>query len=299
MKKTSRQLLLILVPTFCFTPTLQARPILFNTLPVNGAINLVQIGTLLILLIVLLFAYTQRREKNKLAMQNQMLRTELNDNVICQDQLTEEKDWLIKEIHHRVKNNLQIVMSLLNTQSAYLTSNEAVEAIRNSQHRLFAISLIHQKLYQTESLATIDIPLYIHELLQYLRDEYNAAGKVTFKINAIPLSLDVALAVPLGLIINEAVSNILKYAFPGDAVGEIKVLLETDDQRHYHLQIADNGIGLPPAFDMNDGSSLGTSLMTGLSCQLKGKLEIKNDNGVIVNLAFEKAEKHNYDLSKV
>src|SRR5690606_4720811 len=132
------------------------------------------------------------------------------------EQLLVEKERLLKEIHHRVKNNLQIVMSLLNSQVASLQDKAALSAIQDSQNRVQAMALIHQKLYQTEGVARIPMNAYIEEVVDYLQDSYALSRQVSFKLFIEPMELDVNLAVPLGLIINEAITNTFKYAFPAE-----------------------------------------------------------------------------------
>jgi len=253
-----------------------------------------------VLIVALAFiSYRQHLSKKVYSSDIRALQQIVDDRSACLEQVNEERDWLIKEIHHRVKNNLQIVISLLNTQSAYLSSEEAREAIKNSQHRMYAISLIHQKLYQADSLSTIDIPLYISELVTYLKEEYDVSENITFKMEMVPLNLDVAYAVPLGLIINEAISNTLKFAFPESGPGQLTIRLESADQVNYLLEIADNGIGLPGEFDIDRHDSLGTSLMAGLSTQLRGVFNMKNDDGVVVTLAFRQSESVKYNLAAI
>jgi two-component sensor histidine kinase len=245
-------------------------------------------GALTFFLIVsgfLFYAQHQRSSRVSSALQKS-----LNDRTFCLEQVTEEKDWLMKEIHHRVKNTLQIVMSLLNTQLAYLSNGEAVEAIRNSQHRMYAISLIHQKLYQTESLSAIDMASYIPELLEYLKDALDINAKVTYKLDLMPLNLDVSRALPLGLIINEAVSNALKFAFPGGATGEISLELQTVDEEQYSFHISDNGVGLKKDFDLQAENSFGHTLMVGLTNQLGGSYLIQGTQGVSIHIGFNKNE---------
>lgn len=145
------------------------------------------------------------QKQGEINAQNELLRKILN-----------EKEWLLREIHHRVKNNLQIVISLLNTQSAYLDNEDALVAIRNSQNRMHAMSLIHQKLYQSDNLAEIDMKWYIKELVDYMIECFGTDNKIQFTLETEAIKLDVAQAVPLGLILNEAISNVIKYAFPAD-----------------------------------------------------------------------------------
>ncbi|MBD1385909.1 sensor histidine kinase [Mucilaginibacter rigui] len=240
---------------------------------------------------LLIFGGTWYYRNNKRQFKKQiLLQGLLDERSACLGQVTEERDWLIKEIHHRVKNTLQIVMSLLNTQLSYLDNKEALQAISNSQHRMFAISLIHQKLYQTESLSHIDMEAYIPELLEYLSDALDADERITCKLTLAPLSLDVSRALPLGLILNEAVSNALKFAYPGKDRGEISLILKTEDQQHYTIDISDNGIGLNNDMELPKVSSFGQTLMEGLTHQLGGSYQVSNKGGVSVHIAFKKDE---------
>lgn len=213
---------------------------------------------------------------------------EINSKNNKLERLVAEKEWLLKEIHHRVKNNLQIVISLLNTQSAYLDNQEALEAIQNSQHRMHAMSLIHQKLYQTDNLSSINMPWYIKELADYLKDSFDHEGKIKFELSLAAIDLDVAQAVPLGLILNEAITNAIKYAFP-NGKGIINILLEESDT-NYLLRISDNGTGLPEDFELAETDSLGMNLMRGLAEQLDGTYTIQSDKGVIITINFIKRQ---------
>ncbi|WP_082458707.1 histidine kinase dimerization/phosphoacceptor domain -containing protein [Pedobacter sp. Leaf216] len=197
-----------------------------------------------------------------------------------------EKEWLLREIHHRVKNNLQIVISLLNTQSAYLDNEDALVAIRNSQNRMHAMSLIHQKLYQSDNLAEIDMKWYIKELVEYMIECFGTEKRIQFVLDTEAIKLDVAQAVPLGLILNEAISNAIKYAFPAGRKGNVKITFKAKDDGTCILSISDDGVGLPLNFDADDSESLGMSLMTGLTDQLNGKIEMWNDNGLTLKVSF-------------
>jgi two-component system, sensor histidine kinase PdtaS len=200
--------------------------------------------------------------------------------------LIKEKEWLLKEIHHRVKNNLQIVMSLLNSQSAYISNEQALNAIQDSQHRVQAMSLIHQKLYSTENVAAIDMSHYIRELVSYLADSFNTGERISFDLDIQPLKMDVSQAVPLGLILNEAITNAIKYAFPGNRKGVITISLSGSLDNHCLLRIADNGIGMPAKPDSKRPGSLGMSLMAGLSEDLEGKFFMENGSGTTINISF-------------
>lgn len=229
---------------------------------------------------------------NKLLQQQQSEMDRQNERL---KKFTCENEWLLKEIHHRVKNNLQIVISLLNAQSAYLENEDALNAIRNSQHRMHALSLIHRRLYQTEEVGTIEISAYIHELADYLNECLNLGRDIAINIDAQPLQLAASQAVPLGLILNEAITNSIKYAFNDTKNGRIDIVLEPADDGRHQLCIADNGRGLPQAFDPYDTGSLGMSLMLGLSQQLEGDFYLENENGLRLCVTFRSMKFNNLE----
>ncbi|MFD2146095.1 sensor histidine kinase [Mucilaginibacter antarcticus] len=203
------------------------------------------------------------------------------------DQLLLEKDWLIKEVHHRVKNNLQIVMSLLNSQSAYLQNSDALKAIRESQNRVQAISLIHQKFYSSNNLATINLPAYVEDLLNHLSESFDTRKRhITFKQFVEPVNIDLSQAVPLGLILNESITNAIKYAFENGG-GQISVSLLLIKEDYLSLTIADNGKGLPANFDAENNSTLGMEMMKALSKQLGGEFKVQSDAGVTISMDFK------------
>ncbi|MFC0773441.1 sensor histidine kinase [Terrimonas alba] len=212
-----------------------------------------------------------------------------NNNVVTHkneqlQHLLTEKEWLLKEIHHRVKNNLQIVMSLLNSQSAYIENDAALTAINDSQHRVHAMSLIHKKLYISENLSSINISVYIRELVSYLTESFDAGKRIRFEMCIEPLEMDVSQAVPLGLILNEAITNSIKYAFPDNRNGVVSISLVATGADHYSLIISDNGIGIHT--DFKKAGSLGMSLMKGLSEDLDGNFSIENNNGTMIKISF-------------
>lgn len=249
------------------------------------------IGGALVLLLLLGIIYSRYQLKQRSNKALQAKQEEINRQNMLLKKLLEEKEWLLKEIHHRVKNNLQIVISLLNTQSAFLNNEDAIAAIRNSQHRMHAMSLIHQKLYQTDNLALIDMQWYIRELVGYLKECFDNSKGITFKLDTEPLELDVAQAVPIGLILNEAVSNAIKYAFPGNRSGNIHIGLNMQSDTLYRLRISDDGIGLSADFDIDEAASLGMSLMRGLSNQLDASFDVQRCNGTIVSVIFPGRQK--------
>jgi len=217
------------------------------------------------------------------------LLSEKEDLITHKDALLEEKEMLVREIHHRVKNNLQIVMSLLSSQTRYLHDDKALSAIKESHQRVRAISLIHQKLYQSERVALIDMAAYIRELTEHLGDSFDARDRIRFQLAVIPLELDVALAVPLGLIINEAVTNSIKYAFPGGRAGKVAVSLVAVDGENHLLTITDNGIGVGGDLDPGRSRTMGMSLMKGLSKQIKGTFRLESTGGLTITVLFSSA----------
>ena len=234
-------------------------------------------ASMLLIIAALLYRQTIFRKRNNKIIKNK------NEKL---EHLLTEKEWLLREIHHRVKNNLQIVISLLNSQSAYIENDAALTAIHDSQHRVHAMSLIHQKLYGSENVSSIDMVLYIRELVSYLRESFNTGQRIRYEMNIEPIELDVSQAVPLGLILNEAITNSIKYAFPDNKSGEIIISLSGTAPNQYLLSISDNGIGMPEHLKDKKAGSLGMSLMTGLSEDLDGHFSIENNNGTIVKITF-------------
>jgi two-component sensor histidine kinase len=251
--------------------------------------NLIIAGLLVALIIIgLLYNQYRVKQKSNLAIQqkNEVL-----------SQLVREKEWLLKEIHHRVKNNLQTVVSLLDSQSAYLSA-DALAAIKDGQNRVFAISLIHQKLYQDENAAFIEMSTYLPELVNYLRDIYGIKNQIAFHLDIAHLELDISQAVSVGLILNEALTNAIKHAFPVKSKGNTIVIeMSTGDRKIVNLKIADNGIGLPPDAEPGKQRTLGIKLMKGLTADLGGSFSLESQNGTTVyirfvaNVSFENAMK--------
>jgi two-component sensor histidine kinase/tetratricopeptide (TPR) repeat protein len=200
--------------------------------------------------------------------------------------LLNEKEWLLKEIHHRVKNNLQTVVSLLESQSAYL-HDDALLAIQDSQNRVYAMSLIHQKLYQTDSVAAINMVTYLQDLVNYLRDSFDVKQWIKFHLEIDPIELDVSQSVPVGLILNESITNSIKYAFPfRRSDNTITIRMTQSESRQIVLFIADNGLGLPPAFDSVKNGNLGLRLMKGLTEDLGGEFIIHGEKGTVIVINF-------------
>ncbi len=199
-----------------------------------------------------------------------------------------EKEILIKEIHHRVKNNLQIVSTLLDLQSDYITDRQSLEIFRESKNRIRSIALVHEKLYQTKNFSAIDFDGYLESLIDHLLRSYVVdPGKIALEIDTEDVVLGIDDAIPCGLIVNELVSNSLKYAFPDDQRGKITVRFENGDNKSIVLTVADNGVGLPAGLDASATETLGLQLVTILTRQLRGTIELDREGGTKFTIKFQ------------
>ena len=199
-----------------------------------------------------------------------------------------EKEVLLKEIHHRVKNNLQIVSSLFFFQSKTITDPVMLDMFRDGQNRVKSMALIHEKLYQSGDLANIDFKEYIKKLTAFLFQSYGVdQSKIKFKNNVNDVKLGVDQAVPCGLIINELVSNSLKHGLKDRETGVIKIDMGRDENHNLIMRVSDDGKGLPAGLDVQKSDSLGLRLVNNLSLQLNGNVEFFNDNGTVVKLTFQ------------
>jgi PAS domain S-box-containing protein len=204
-----------------------------------------------------------------------------------------EKENLLREIHHRVKNNMQVVSALLVLQSKKTTDRRIIELFRDSEHRIKTMALIHEKLYQSRSFGTIDLAEYLTRLIQYLFRSYEelSAG-VTLEMDVRDVSLDIDTALPASLIINELVSNSLKYAFPGGKGGKICIRARKEEGDGYVMEIRDNGVGLPGALDLEKTGTLGLHLVHGLAVnQLGGSIEQGTGKGTSFIIRFPEMKK--------
>jgi PAS domain S-box-containing protein len=204
-----------------------------------------------------------------------------------------EKNILLQEIHHRVKNNMQIISSLLNLQTKYINDEEAVDILKESQNRVRSMAMIHEKLYQSKDLSHINFADYIQSLVSNLFYSYNTEKtyiKPIFEVENLSLNMDTA--VPCGLIISELVSNSIKYAFPKGMNGEILVSLKFIDNK-YELRISDNGIGMPANIDLNKLETLGLLLVTNLTEQIDGEITINRNHGTEFIIRFKEIKYKN------
>src|SRR6056297_680467 len=200
----------------------------------------------------------------------------------------EEKKILLSEIHHRVKNNLAVITGLLELQYHNLESEEAKTALRDSQMRINSMGLIHQKLYQNESLSDIDFGQYISELVGVIvKSQTKTDKEIDIIQDSVPIKLPIKKAIPCGLVINEIVTNSLKYAFPGDHPNpEIRIIMKRHNGRAT-IEISDNGVGLPAPFEELDTNSLGTLLIKTLTSQLEADLTVETEEGTKYIFSFD------------
>jgi two-component sensor histidine kinase/tetratricopeptide (TPR) repeat protein len=236
-----------------------------------------------------LLLQSQQHEINLINQTLQLAVTEKETLLKEKDKLLIEKGWLLKEVHHRVKNNLQTVVSLLESQAAYL-EDDALKAIEESSHRIYAMALIHQQLYQSEELRTIDVYNYLPELVYYLKDSFQTGNQIQIDLSIRHLELDASQAVPLGLILNEVITNAIKYAFPNNAKGHIIISMVKLEDETCILKVIDNGIGLLPGFNISKMNSLGMKLIRGLSKNIGGILSLQSIGGTQVKLIFKKED---------
>lgn len=238
-------------------------------------------GILILLVVCFLLGYQYRqirRASKKIAIKNNEL-----------EKLLSEKEWLMKEVHHRVKNNLQTIVSLLESQTVFLSNQDALVAIKDSQNRVHTMSLLHQKLYQANNFASVDMHTYLSELINYLKDSYDLKQKIRFNVSIPHIELDISQAIPLGLIINEAVTNSIKHAFPSQFNKEITISMKQTTERKVNLLIMDNGVGFKDNFDIAASKSLGLKLISGLSGDINAEFTLKSNHGTSIMLDFEAA----------
>ena len=202
-----------------------------------------------------------------------------------------EKEVLLKEIHHRVKNNLMVISSLLNLQSQYIKDKEALDIFRESQNRARSMALIHERLYQSPDLKRIDFGDYIQTLSKDLFHScITNLGRVKMNLNVENLMVDINTTVPLGLIVNELVTNSMKHGFVGDTKGEINIEFHEEGDE-FVLVVLDTGVGFPDDIDFRNTSTLGLQLVNNLTTQIDGKIELNKDKGTEFRITFKEQYK--------
>ncbi|MGH7931478.1 MAG: PAS domain S-box protein, partial [Candidatus Binatia bacterium] len=198
-----------------------------------------------------------------------------------------EKEVLLKETHHRVKNNLQIISSLLDLQTSTLRDPRVLQSVQESQHRIRSMALIHEKLYQSPDLAEVDLAEYVDNLTAYLVRAYRfSEARVSLKLETEPVRLRIDTAIPCGLILNELVSNALKHAFPDGCQGTITVTVKEEEPGKVTVKVSDDGVGLPSGIDWRTTSSLGLRLVNTLTRQLQGSLAVQTTGGTSFHISF-------------
>jgi two-component sensor histidine kinase len=202
-----------------------------------------------------------------------------------------EKEVLLKEIHHRVKNNLQVISSLLNLQARYLPDPAARAIFTQSQNRVQSIALVHERLYESADLSHVDFSKYMTLLLDNVFDTHGADSRGIAKvIDVTDASLTVDLAVPCGLIVNELVTNALKHAFPDGRKGTVRVSLRETSEGNFELVVEDDGVGMPPDIDPRNTVSLGLDLVFTFAEQLNAELDIRREGGTSFRFRFKKTD---------
>jgi PAS domain S-box-containing protein len=211
--------------------------------------------------------------------------TERKSSVETTQATLKEKEVLLKEVHHRVKNNLQVITSLLNLQLNVITNKETRELIRESQNRVRSMALIHEKLYQAENVGQIDLEDYLRSLTRDLFRSYGVGG-VNLKLEVEEIKVDVDTAIPCGLIVNELVSNALKYAFPLGKEGQVHLKVAKVSRQQAAMSVSDNGIGLPGELAGYSSNTLGFQLVHMLVKQLRGTLDVVRNGGTTFMITF-------------
>lgn len=203
-------------------------------------------------------------------------------------QALDDKDMLMKEIHHRVKNNLMIMSSLLNLQSRYIEDEVAKDIFKDCQSRAKTMALIHEKLYQSGQLKRIDVKDYVASLTNYIYRVYvTEPHRIILKVDLDDFMMDINTIISLGLILNEVLTNSFKYAFPEKEKGTVTVKLRQINNKKFLLEVEDDGVGLPADFDPHNTNSLGMQLIYNLTEQIKGELKLDGDNGTNVQITFQ------------
>ena len=199
----------------------------------------------------------------------------------------EEKTALLKEVHHRVKNNLQVVASLLNLQASQINNPAILSALRDTQGRIRSMALLHETLYNEDNVARANCAAYLGHLCTYLIQTFGPeSGRIRLEQRIAPVELDLDNAIPCGLIVNELVSNAFKHAFPGNRSGQITVELRLDANGCLVLSVADDGVGLPAGSHSGRPGSLGMKLIRGLASQINASLDIKGPPGTVTQIVL-------------
>ena len=201
----------------------------------------------------------------------------------------EEKEVLLRELYHRTKNNMQVICSMLALQSAYTQDEQVLKIFQETENRIKSMALVHQKLYQSENLSSVDLKVYINDLAELLVRSYRVESNrilLIFDMDSLPVLIDTA--IPCGLILNELISNSLKYAFPGEMEGEIRIQLRKTGEGEIELQVSDNGVGIPEGFDFRKSETMGLqNVFAIVEHQLQGEVKFEVNNGITCQIRFK------------
>jgi two-component sensor histidine kinase len=234
-------------------------------------------------LIIIYVYYKNVKKKNKKLVEQTHI---INNKNMLLEKVVSEKDILIKEIHHRVKNNLQLVMCLLNIQSRKSNNEEVIDFIEKGQARITSMALIHQNLYNSENLSSVDFNEYVNQLINSIVASHGEiVNHISFKVRTNNINFDIQTGIPLGLIINELICNSLKYAFLNRKKGEIVIEMSHIKNDEYELSYSDDGVGYDHSI-IND-TSIGIKLVRLLTEQLKGSIIINNNMGMKYTITFK------------
>ncbi len=254
----------------------------------NATIRNSLVISFFLVLIVVIILYRSMRFARKSKVELEEKNKELQETLISK----EEKEVMLKEIHHRVKNNLQVINSLIRLQSTKVDDDAKVmELFQECQNRVKSMALLHEELYQTKDLANVNVDNYLTTLIRGLVDTYSVNTKINLNTNITITTLGVDTLIPVGLVVNEIISNSLKHAFNGVAEGNIDVTLKAVGEKQYQLQISDNGKGFDADFSLEHSETLGIELIKTLVDQLDGTLELPEGKGVAYNINFQNIDK--------
>lgn len=234
---------------------------------------------LVVIVVMLFFSRTLNSQDEALRDAN----TELAEQ---NKEISEQHDKLqvlVKEVHHRVKNNLQIISSLMSLQKSSVTDERLIQVLNESKMRVEAIALIHQKLYQDDKVNYVDFHSYLEELLEMQK---RLGSEVDCELEASSAILNLDVAVPLGLVLSELITNAMKHGLKNSDDPKLKVLLE-EDHGHYHLRVKDNGVGLPEGFTLDNPTSFGSEIIVALTNQIDADITYKNDHGACFDIQFD------------
>lgn len=246
-------------------------------------LSIVALALGIVLATTLFYLYNSRKKRKEIQLMNDEISAK---NEMIKESLA-EKEMLLKEIHHRVKNNLQIISGILELQNLNINDENAKIILKEGQARIQSIALIHKTLYQSENFNKVPFQNYLSDLIQAIQTTYrNNQTQITTNVNANDIELSINTAIPLSLIINEIVTNCFKHAFTDKESGRIDITLSKENS-HFKLIIQDNGKGLPEEFNPKKLHSIGFDLIQGLTRQLEGRFEWKNENGAIIIITFK------------